>query len=53
MFNTVDIKMVNELFLAINPAHLQKRAGKELSAPERDICRAALCRDKLKGISAV
>lgn len=53
MFNTVDIKLVNELFLAINPAHLQKRAGKELSAPERDICRAALCRDKLKGISAV
>ena len=52
MFNTVDIRLVNELFLAINPAHLQKRAGKELSAPERDVCRAALCRDKLKGLSA-
>ena len=52
MFITVDIKLVIELFLASNPAQLQMRAGKELSAPERDICRAALCRDKLKGISA-
>ncbi len=48
MFNSIDIKKVNELFIAINPAHLQLSAGRELSAAERNVCRAALCREKLK-----
>ena len=48
LFNSVGIRKVNELFIAIGAAHLQKSAGRELSAAERDICRAALCREKLK-----
>ena len=48
LFNSVGIRKVNELFLATGAAHLQKAAGRELSAAERDVCRAALCREKLK-----
>lgn len=48
LFNSVGIRKVNELFIAIGAAHLQKSAGRELSPAERDICRAALCREKLK-----
>lgn len=40
---------INELFIAIQPAHLQKVEGKKLSAPERDAKRAALIRKKLGG----
>ena len=50
LFNSLDLKLVNTLFLAINPAHLQKMAGRELTGPERDICRASLCREKLKQV---
>ena len=38
---------VNELFLAAQPAHLQKLAGKELSSRARDELRARLIREKL------
>ena len=48
LFNAIDIKLVNYLFIAINPAHLQKLANRELTATERDIYRASLCRDKFK-----
>ncbi len=48
LFNSVGIHKVNELFIAIGAAHLQKRAGRELASAERDIQRAALCREKLK-----
>jgi len=50
LFRKLDVNRVNELFIAIGPAHLQKRAGGELSSAERDICRAALCREKLKDV---
>ena len=36
---------LNQLFLLIQPAHLQKVAGKELSATERDIRRAERIRE--------
>jgi len=39
---------VNELFLTIQPAHLQKIEGKKLTAQERDIKRAAVIRQKLE-----
>lgn len=39
---------LNNLFLMIQPAHLQKWKGKELSANERDEARASLMRQKLK-----
>ena len=48
-FTAVDIAKVNELFIAIGPAHLQKSAGSPISSSERDILRAKLCRDKIKG----
>ena len=45
----VDRKAINELFIMIQPAHLQKIEGKKLSASERDIKRASVIRDKLEG----
>ena len=32
--------MLNDLFIQIQPAHLQKKEGKRLSAEERDAVRA-------------
>ena len=40
---------INELFIMIQPAHLQKLDGKKLTAPERDEKRAQLIRSKLGG----
>ena len=39
---------LNALFLLIQPAHLQKVSGKELSSDERDVERAKTIRGKLK-----
>ncbi|MDP3980004.1 MAG: protein arginine kinase [Chlamydiota bacterium] len=44
----VDSKIVNELFLLSQPAHVQMIAGKKLSQRERDIKRAELLRKILK-----
>lgn len=38
---------INQLFIHSQPAHLQKLAGKSLSAEERDLLRAELIRNKL------
>lgn len=43
----VNRKVINELFIMIQPAHLQKIEGKKLSASERDAKRASLIRQKL------
>ncbi len=51
MFNSVDIKTVNELFICINPAHLRKFAGRSLTDAEADIQRAALVRERLKKVA--
>lgn len=40
---------INELFIMIQPAHLQKLEGKKLSSAERDTKRASLIREKLGG----
>lgn len=48
MFSSVDIHTVNELFIIIHPAHLQKYAGREQSSAERDVFRATLVRERLK-----
>ena len=45
----VDRHSINELFLMIQPAHLQKLEGKKLSSTERDTKRASLIREKLGG----
>lgn len=44
----LDRRMVNELFILTQPAHLQKMWGKNLNANDRDIKRADLVREKLK-----
>lgn len=45
----VDRNTINELFIMIQPAHLQKLEGKKLSASERDSKRASLIREKIGG----
>jgi protein arginine kinase len=45
----VDRNAVNQLFIMIQPAHLQKLEGKKLSAADRDAKRASLIREKLGG----
>lgn len=48
LFNSIDIHKVNELFIGIGPAHLQKNASGVLTDSEVDIMRATLCREKLR-----
>jgi len=44
----LDRRMVNELFILTQPAHLQKIEGKVLTSNERDAKRADLIRERLK-----
>jgi len=44
----IDISLLNEIMLLIQPATLQKTAGRPLSVEERDIKRAEILRNKLK-----
>ena len=46
----VDRKSINELFIMIQPAHLQKIEGKKLNASERDAIRANVIRKQLGGL---
>lgn len=45
---SLDRRLVNELFILTQPAHLQKLEGRKLDSNERDIKRADLIRAKLK-----
>ena len=45
----LDHKIINELFIMIQPAHLQKIEGKKLGTAERDTKRAEVIRERLKG----
>ena len=47
MIKNVDRISINQLFIMIQPAHLQKMEGKKLSSTERDARRAQLIREKL------
>jgi protein arginine kinase len=47
MVRQLSVRKLNELFILVQPAHLQKLAGKELSPSERDIRRAELIRSRL------
>lgn len=49
ILHDVDRNAINELFIMIQPAHLQKISGKKLSASERDTKRASLIREKMGG----
>jgi protein arginine kinase len=41
-------RIINELFIITQPAHLQKIENKKLSSQERDLKRAELIRSKFK-----
>lgn len=45
----IRIYALNELVVAIRPAHLQKKAGREMDATQRDVERAAVIKEKLMG----
>lgn len=46
----VDAAMVNRIFVFSQPAHLQMRMGKDLSAAERDVARADFVRETLPAL---
>lgn len=48
MINTIQPLALNELEVAIRPAHLQSKAGQEMDAIHRDIKRAEVIKEKLK-----
>lgn len=45
--SSIDVQTLNELFLQVQPAHLQKLYGERLSGEQRSIERAALLRARL------
>jgi len=47
MIKDIDRRVINELFIITQPAHLQKIESKKLSAQERDVKRAELIRNRL------
>jgi protein arginine kinase len=47
MIRGIDRRIINELFITTQPAHLQKLENKKLSSQERDLKRAELIRKKL------
>ncbi len=47
VLRSVEIRTVNELFIGINPAHLNHLAGRPLSDADADIQRAVLVRERL------
>jgi protein arginine kinase len=51
LFPGVDRSLVDELFILTQPAHLQKQHSEKLSAEERDLLRADMVRERLKGVS--
>ncbi|MFH0763706.1 MAG: protein arginine kinase [Candidatus Omnitrophota bacterium] len=48
LVKNMDRRMVNELFILTQPAHLQKLEGRALNSNERDNKRSDLIREKLK-----
>jgi len=51
IIKNLDKELLNQLFIMIQPAHLQKIYKKRLSHEERDFIRAELLREKLERIS--
>ncbi|MBI4660992.1 MAG: protein arginine kinase [Verrucomicrobia bacterium] len=51
LFPGTERALVDELFLITQPAHLQKRYSEKLSAEERDLLRADMLRERLRGVS--
>lgn len=47
LIKEIDRRSINELFIVIQPAHLQQLEGKKLTSQERDIKRAEVIRKKI------
>lgn len=47
MIKDINCRIINELFIITQPAHLQKIEGKKLSSTERDLKRADIIRSRL------
>jgi len=45
----INRQVLNELIVAIRPAHLQRTAGREMDPVERDLKRAEVIKEKLVG----
>ncbi|HEX5565218.1 MAG TPA: ATP--guanido phosphotransferase, partial [Sporosarcina sp.] len=48
LIKDVDVSVLNELMIFMQPGFLQQFAGSELTAEERDICRAKMFRERLR-----
>lgn len=46
-----DVRTLNEILVVAQPAHLQKRVGRTMDQPERDVERAAFVRARLRQAS--
>src|SRR5437899_5239500 len=51
LFQDLERWLVDELFIATQPAHLQKRYSEKLGAEERDLLRADMLRERLRQVS--
>ena len=51
LFSELDRALVDELFIDTQPNHLQRRYSDKLSAEERDLKRADMLRERLKGVT--
>ena len=51
MFPGVDRALTDELFILVQPYHLQKQHAEKLSGDERDLLRADMLRERLKIVS--
>jgi protein arginine kinase len=51
LFPGGDRSLTDELFILTQPAHLQKQFSEKLTAEERDVLRADMLREHLKGVS--
>jgi protein arginine kinase len=49
LIDKCDYKMLNELLIITQPAHLQKYVGREMDTTERDMVRADLVRKRFTG----
>jgi len=51
LFPGADRSLTDELFILIQPAHLQKQFAEKLSGEERDLLRADMLRERLRNVS--
>lgn len=51
LVDDIEMPTVNELFMHIQPAHLQKIRGEQLESSERNVARAAYLRERLNNSS--